>query len=269
MTATTEWISVGALGDSFAPANHCLPPVKDMERRTLRLYYEDGGDTSLSFDGGTLEWRCGDEAAQGAACAVTRRRAGILFIDFQDPRTPTSSISLVLNENAGTFIEIAATLPTCEEAMIPMIERARRGLALTAVRSAVRRGTIDRTFSADAPLPQATDELLGKRVEYLYSQHERYEHVYLNSRFYTWRCIEGSEQGLTDTDACQYYKIDEQLYLFVWLEKIVPTAGVVMVDLHALKTTGKIMGYEDMDFAGVRNFGVGAIARVPSTIPAQ
>ena len=269
MTATTEWISVGALGDAFASDNHCLPPVKDMERRTLRLHYEDGGDTDLSFDGDTLEWRCGDEPAQTAACVVTRLRAGIVFIDFQDPRSPTSSISLVLNENAGTFIEIAATLPTREKAMIPMIERARRGLDLTAVRSVVRRGTIDRVFSADAQLPQPTAELLGKRVEYIYSQHERYEHVYLNSRFYTWRCIEGSEEGLTDTDACHYYKIDEQLYLFIWLEKIVPTAGIIMVDLRALKTTGKIMGYEGMDFAGVRNFGVGAIARVLSTIPAQ
>ena len=269
MTATTEWISVGALGDAFAPDNHCLPPVKDMERRALRLHYEDGGYTSLSFDGGTLEWRSGDDAPLTAECVVTRLRPGILFIDFQDPRRPTRSVSLVLNENAGTFIEIAATLPTREEAMIPMIERARRGLALTAVQSVVRRGTIDRPCSADAPLPQATDELLGKRVEYTYSQHERYEHVYLNSRFYTWRCLEGSEQGLTDTDACLYYKIDEQLYLFVWLEKIVPTAGIIMVDLRALKTTGKIMGYEDMDFAGVRNFGVGAIAKVLSAIPAQ
>jgi hypothetical protein len=42
-----------------------------------------------------------------------------------------------------------------------------------------------------------------------------------------------------------------------------------MVDLRAMKTTGKIMGYEGDDFAGVRNFGVGAHARVLSVIPAE
>ena len=48
-----------------------------------------------------------------------------------------------------------------------------------------------------------------------------------------------------------------------------PTLGIVMVDLNALKTTGKIVGYESNDFGKLRNFTVGARARVLSVIPAE
>jgi len=56
--------------------------------------------------------------------------------------------------------------------------------------------------------------------------------------------------------------ISEALYLFVWREKIIPTLGVVMVDLQKMKTTGKIFGYEDSNFEKLSNFPVGAFAKV-------
>lgn len=107
-----------------------------------------------------------------------------------------------------------------------------------------------------------TDELIGKRVYYTYSPTEKYEHVYLNKNLYSWQCLMGSEQGLGDTDLCHYYKIDDSLYWFVWQEKIVPTLGVVMVDLLNLKTTGKIFGYAENDFGATANFAIGAYAQV-------
>ena len=67
-------------------------------------------------------------------------------------------------------------------------------------------------------------------MEYTYSPTERYEHIYLNEDFYTWQCLMGSEKGLADTDRCHYLKLGEQLYLFVWREKIVPTLGAVVAD---------------------------------------
>ncbi len=44
------------------------------------------------------------------------------------------------------------------------------------------------------------------------------------------------------------------LYLFIWREKIVPTLGVVLVDLERLKTTGQILGYRGFDFGAVSCF---------------
>jgi hypothetical protein len=70
------------------------------------------------------------------------------------------------------------------------------------------------------------------------------------------------EKGLADTDRCHHYKIADALYLFVWREKIIPTLGVVMVDLERMKTTGKIFGYQDNRFDKLSNFPIGAYAEV-------
>ena len=80
-------------------------------------------------------------------------------------------------------------------------------------------------------------------MEYTYSPTERYEHIYLNEEFYTWHCLLGSEKGLADTDRCHYLKLGDDLYLFVWREKIVPTLGAVVVDFQAMRTMGKIFGH--------------------------
>ena len=201
--------------------------------------------------------------------SATRPRDGIYFVDFVKSAERATSVSLVLNLQDQTFLAIIGQLPVAEESLTPFIHRIAQDKELTAVTATFLPGTIDRPFDANAPLPNVTRELLGKRVAYTYSPLEKYEHVYLNDKYYAWRCISGSEKGLADTDACHYYKIADQLYLFVWREKIVPTLGIVMVNLEAMKTTGKIMGYENNDFGKVRNFGVGAYAQVLSVIPAE
>ena len=73
------------------------------------------------------------------------------------------------------------------------------------------------------------------------------------------------EKGLADVDRCHYVKVAEQLYLFVWREKIIPTLGVVMIDLQGMRTDGKILGYQGSDFSALSNFAVGAHAQVLNT----
>ncbi|HJU49405.1 MAG TPA: MoaF C-terminal domain-containing protein, partial [Pseudogulbenkiania sp.] len=79
------------------------------------------------------------------------------------------------------------------------------------------------------------------------------------------QCLDGVEKGLADVDRCHYFKIDRNLYLFVWREKIIPTLGVVMIDLDHLKTDGKILGYQGSNFTELSNFPVGALAQVLNT----
>jgi len=270
----SEWIPVGALGDAFLPDNNCLPPVQDLAGRKLRLFFENGWVIEHEFSSGErLDWRMiegeGDSRLGSEYYLATRPREGIYFVDFIKRGERATSVSLVLDFNRGSFIALIGELPTAEEPMTPFLTRIAQGKELTAVKLSVLRGGIDAPAEDGRQLPAPTNDLLGRRIEYTYSPHERYEHIYLNERFYTWRCIEGSEKGLTDTDACHYFKIDENLYLFAWREKIVPTLGIVMVDLNALKTTGKIVGYESNDFGKLRNFTVGARARVLSVIPAE
>jgi hypothetical protein len=136
------------------------------------------------------------------------------------------------------------------------------GEELTAVHCRFAHGCIDQPVTANSALHHSTDELIGLRNQYRYSPTECYEHIYLNSHFYTWQCLQGVEQGLADVDRCHYFKLAEQLYLFVWREKIVPTLGVVLIDLQQLKTDGKIFGYQGNDFTALSNFPVGAIAQI-------
>ena len=126
---------------------------------------------------------------------------------------------------------------------------------------------MDTAFTSSTPRHLPTTDLVGRRVEYTYSATERYEHIYLNEHFYTWHCLLGSEKGLADTDRCHYLKLAEDLYLFVWREKIIPTLGAVVVDFQAMRTMGKIFGHAHgggggNDSSGLVDFRVGARARV-------
>ncbi len=274
MNKSSEWIPVGALGDAFLPENNCLPPVDELAGRKLGLHFENGWVIEHNFvSDSELVWTmtAGEPAGQSGSerYVATCPRPGIYFVDFIKAGERATSVSMVLDLNKGNFVGIVGQLPTEPESLQPFLSRIAEGKELTGVTGHIVGGTIDHPCTAETSLPEATADLLGKRVEYTYSPHERYEHIYLNDRFYAWRCIAGSEKGLCDTDAAHYYKIDEQLYLFIWREKIVPTLGVVVVDLKALKTTGKIFGYEQNDFGKVRNFTVGARARILSSILAE
>ena len=112
------------------------------------------------------------------------------------------------------------------------------------------------------PLPGFTTALVGMRNQYTYSPTERYEHIYLNDNFYAWQCLDGVEKGLADVDRCHYVQVAEDLYLFVWREKIIPTLGVILIDLQQMRTDGKIMGYQGSDFGALSNFPVGASAKI-------
>jgi MoaF C-terminal domain/MoaF N-terminal domain len=273
MTNASVWIPVGALGDAFQPDNNTLPPVAELSGRTVSLHFENGWVIDHTFiDGERLSWQVVEGEAdvrQGQERYVaTRPRQDIYFVDFIKSGERASSVSLVLDFARGVFLAVLGELPKADDAMTPFLARIAQGRELTAVTAVFLRGGIGASVVADDVLPQPTQELLGKRIEYRYSPFELYEHIYLNEHLYTWRCIEGSERGLGDTDACHHYKIADGLYLFAWREKIVPTLGVIVIDLAALKTTGKIVGYEGHDFGALRNFSVGAHARIVSVVPA-
>lgn len=270
MTSKTEWISVGALGDAFAPDNHCLEASAALLERRLTLHFADGAAIEHHFISATeLRWTVLQGGERGAAQTeryqATSLRDGVYFVDFVKSGERATTVSLVLDLERDIFTALTGRLPTREDAAKPLSRRVAEGLELTPVGAAFSHGAIGAPCTAETPAHQATGALIGKRVQYTYSPHEVYEHIYLNERFYTWHCLLGSERGLTDTDACDYLHIGDELYLFVWREKTIPTLGVIMIDLQRMKTTGKIFGYEGDDFTAVRNFPVGAHCRILNT----
>lgn len=259
MSSEAIFIQVGALAEGFAPHSNTLEPQHGLSGTTLALRFTDGETLSCHFvDQQTLSWG----EYRGIAYRATSIRPGILFIDFLDPAQDNASITLVCDRNQGNFTAVYGQLPDEQQTRLDAFSRVEQGLPLTAVNVEFQFGTLD---DASVAPPHFTDELIGMRNMYTYSPTERYEHIYLNDNFYAWQCLDGVEKGLADVDRCHYVKVAEQLYLFVWREKIVPTLGVVMIDLQGMRTDGKILGYQGSDFSALSNFAVGAHAQVLNT----
>lgn len=271
MSGIPKFIPVGELGKAFSSDSNILKHSFDLAGRTMALNFADGLAMECRFiDGGTLVWTEAPSPKAGHSTTeiytATSPRPGIYLVDFIKGRERATSVSLVLDLQRGIVTVITAELPTQEDAELSFLKRIAAGLELTAVNVTFRHGSIDAPFSAATPRHEPTLELVGKRIKYTYSATEQYEHVYMNGNFYTWQCLLGSEQGLSDADRCHYYKVADKLYLFVWREKIVPTLGLVLIDLKAMQTTGKIFGYNGNDFGQSTNFQVGAKARIISEL---
>lgn len=259
MTSEAVFIQVGALAEGFAPESHLLAPLDTLAGERLHLFFADGSAILCRFiDGRRLSW--GD--APAVSYRATSLRAGVYFVDFIHPQRQGGSITLICDINALSFTAVMGSLPDEKQTRLGAFSRVEQGKALTGVEVEMHFGTLNRPYQRDGRLHHETPELLGMRNLYTYSPTERYEHIYLNEGFYAWHCLDGVEKGLADVDRCHYIRLGERLYLFIWREKIIPTLGVVMIDLASMRTDGKILGYSNAQFAELSNFAVGAHAEI-------
>jgi hypothetical protein len=240
----TKWIAVGDLAEGFAPNSHILAQTDILNGQEYQLYVDDHLIETFKIN---------DKQR------VSTVREGIYFIDEFDMKKAHSQ-TLVLDLNTGCFTKIIGSMPKEKDVNIPIYQRAIANQDLTSVAVHIQFGTIG--IKDNAPLHHEANELIGFRNEYTYSNTEKYEHIYLNQNYYTWHCLEGVEKGLCDTDRCHTIKITQDLYLFIWREKIIPTLGVVMIDMKHKKTDGKIFGYAANDLSQFSNFQIGAYIKV-------
>ncbi|MCG8295186.1 molybdenum cofactor biosynthesis F family protein [Pseudomonas entomophila] len=264
MSKPADWITVGALAEGFAPQAFILPQRADLAGRTLTLHFANGWIIEHRFDTDQLHWHAADGHGSGrASYRATSVRDGLYLVDFIKQEGGRAwSVSLVLDTLSHSFTAVLGRLPDQAQTERGLYARALAGEPLTGVEATFLHGTLDRPWQ-DGACPHApTTELVGLRNHYRYSPTEEYEHLYLNAEYYSWQCLKGVEQGLCDTDRAYYYKIAEQLYLFVWCEKIVPTLGLVMIDLLQHRSDGKIFGYAGGSFDALANFPVSSYCRV-------
>ncbi len=260
-----DYIPVGGLSVGFS--ENALPPTGLLAGKEIELFCESGKKTSIAFiNPEILTWEtvdgCRKERFVAFYTAITPRE-GVFFVDFILSYGDSKSVSIVLDMERACATIVTGIMPTAEEVMVPLIVRAEKGMPLTSVQVLFERAAIDARFCGTTPCHRETRDLVGERIQWVYSSKDAYEHVYLNENTYSWHCIAGNEKGLADTDRCYFYKIGEQLYLFVWIEKIVPTVGVVLEDLAIMRSYGKIFGHEDYDMNGrITNFAVGSYGRL-------
>ncbi len=270
----STWLQVGELTAGFG--GNELTPSATLTGRRLQVNLEEGSGLELVFRSGEqleINIRVDGPAARvigqrTIAYRATCLREKVLFVDSVLPAQPPRSLSWVLDLSTGWGTAVLGRMPTRAETEESMYSRASSGKELTAVEVQVLPLKLaDHQGAVPSARHVPTTELVGKRVRYVYGPRDVYEHIYLTERFYTWHCLKGPEVGLADTDRCHYLKIAPELYLFIWREKIVPTLGMVLIDLAAARSTGKIFGYQGGDFGEVTNAQVGATAEVMNVTP--
>lgn len=268
MDRETTFIQVGVLEQGFAPAAYILDPWEGLAGHVFIVYLSADEQIHCVIESGQkIRWN----GHASVPCRISHIRPYIALVDFIAPGEMRQSITLACHLENQTLRAVFGTLPTLQDAAISALERVNRKLPLSAVEVVIRSGTFNRPWQPQG-LIAATRELIGLRNEYRYSPDERYEHIYLNDHQYAWHCLNGVEKGLADVDYCHTLKLSERLYLFIWQEKIIPTLGIILIDLALMRTDGKIMGYQNDNFTGVSNFAVGAKAHIinqTSYLPAR
>ena len=184
----------------------------------------------------------------------------IYFVDYVLKTKPNVSVSIALDLNTGKATIINAKIPDSKKIKYSFLEKLGKDADLSSVRIDIQHATIG-PFSPDRSIVahERTKDLVGKRIKYTYGRDRVYEHIYLNERFYTWHCLIGSEAGLGDTDICDCFKISPDIYLFSWREKIMPTYGLVLINLKDMRSNGKTFGV-DIASGKYLNFTMGALA---------
>jgi hypothetical protein len=266
MSKQSEWVQVGALADGFAANANTLAYTDALAGKTLDLHFENKWVIRHIFtDAQTMSWQfiegSNDKSVITERYTATSLRPGIFLVHFIKKSETATCVSMVLNLETGNATSLIGELPDKSETMRPVYQRVNDGDLLTPVEATFLQAKINTPYSTGDG-HKLTDELIGKRVMYRYSPHEIYEHIYLTNNYYTWHCLKGVEKGLAETDLCHYFKVADSLYFFVWREKVIPTLGIIMIDLERMKTTGNIIGYNGSDFKTLNNFPVGAFATV-------
>jgi len=260
-----EYISVGELSVGFS--ENIVQPTDALAGKKLKFYYESGIKAAIDFkDGEALGWETEEKGRKERyLCSYTAimPRKDIYLVDFIVSFGESRSVSIILDMARKISTIVTAFMPSSEEVKIPLIVRAEKRYPLTSVQATFDHASVDRPFTKKTPRHQKTKDLVGERVQWIYSSKDAYEHIYLNENTYTWHCIAGNEKGLADTDRCYFYAIGKKLYLFVWIEKIVPTVGLVLEDLAVMRSYGKIFGHAGYDMHGrVANFAVGSYGKL-------
>jgi len=250
-----SWLPVSVLEKGFN--ENKLPATNELAGRKFQLFFADGRVVNYAFqDSNHLT-----ETVKGAGVRRENYEAihvapSIYFVDFVRKGQPRRSVTMCLNLNTGQALVIDTTVPTRREANCSFLNRMSQGLDLSPIKVVILQAGINKP-QANTGSIERTEDLVGRRVQYIYSRQHAYEHVYLNRRFYAWKCLKGPEQGTADADICDYFKIAPDIYLFLWREKVVPTVGAVIINFRDMRSNGKIFGL-DIPSGKPVNFTMGA-----------
>lgn len=264
MEPARNWIDLGEWGTGMDEFK--LPVSSELSGKELNLHYHGGHHSEKYLFYDAHSFSRGNKTGLKKKPIETETYEAIevgpnvLFVDYVDSSRVGVTTSMVLDFTTKMAMVVTATLPEKENINSDFLSRLGKSVDLSAVNVDIQHATINATpAKGSMQHHERTTELVGKRIQYTYGSMRVYEHVYLNERFYTWHCLTGPEAGLADTEVCDYFKIAPDIYLFIWREKIMPTFGLVVINLKEMRSNGKTFGL-DIKSGKMMNFTMGAIA---------
>jgi hypothetical protein len=239
LSDTSTWLPLDGLAPGF-DANKA-PLTSDLAGRTVTLVDDRGTRIVHRFGVGRVEW----EYVPGEGDPIPPTGGaddyeaflvddGLYFAQFHHEYDPAEAVSLVIDVTNGRALSviqaIGGDLPgntAVKQLFVPS-----------------RLEGVEATGTEPAP----TTSLIGRRVLWVYSSEQAYEHVYLSPDWYTWQCLAGPEKGLADTDENTVWQVRPGIYVFAWREKVIPCASVTIADhrdQRNLRSHGVLFGLDE------------------------
>ncbi|MFE4197667.1 MoaF C-terminal domain-containing protein [Paenarthrobacter sp. NPDC056912] len=245
---TSNWLPLDGLAPGF-DANKAAT-VHDLAGHQFSVR-SDGGPMTFNFDDEEVHWAAAGHAGTSAyeAFAVADE---LYYAQWQCPLEPDLAISLVVDLSNGRALYIGASLGAASRSSL-------------AVRHEFRPGTLEGFTVRGQAITEST-ALIGRRVEWVYSDSHAYEHIYLSPTWYTWQCLAGPERGLADTDSNTVYQVRPGIFVFTWREKVIPCGSVTVADhrdVRAIRSHGSLFGWNEAGTEPV-HFTFGAHGRLIS-----
>ncbi|MEV7604805.1 MoaF C-terminal domain-containing protein [Paenarthrobacter sp. NPDC089322] len=245
---TSNWLPLDGLAPGF-DANKA-GTVQDLAGQNFTVC-TDSGTMAFSFDDEEVQWSAAGHS--GTAPYEAFAVAGQLYYaQWHSPVEPDLAVSLVLDLTHGRALYVGASLGQASHGS-------------PAVQHEFRPGTLDSYPVSGAPIGESTS-LIGRRVEWVYSESHAYEHIYLSPTWYTWQCLAGPERGLADTDANTVLQVRPGIFVFTWREKVIPCGSVTIADhrdVNAIRSHGSLFGWDESGTTPV-HFTFGAHGRLIS-----
>jgi hypothetical protein len=224
-------------------ATHRLPQTTALINKTMEITLDSGTSFELEFvDRDRVNWRRDSERGTDW-CEAVEVAPQTYFIDMAFAHDPSQSQTFVVNVETRQVLSVHTTMRKGDVGNEPRAvhEFSPGVLGDPAVPPAGRK-------------PAPTRDLIGLRGLYVYSPHQCFEHIYLNSKRYAWQCIVGPLRGEGDVDLATVYKFDDNQYIFAFREFGLPVSTVFFYNWDQMKSTGKFFAIgED-----------GAIANTPA-----
>ena len=105
--------------------------------------------------------------------SITRPRPDVVVVDYVASTLRATSVTIVLDLARSAATAVVGALPTAERAARSAFELATEGAELTLVAAELIPAAIDRPFAPGEHPHTPTDDLVGKRVQYVYSRQIR------------------------------------------------------------------------------------------------